>query len=153
MPSDTKAKGIRMFSTLKIAHVAHLVGLKVFTAKTVVGLGMVAGTAATGYMVSGDTQDDYIDRTILLINHAVAAEPSVMGSASLMPDVGMHRRVNTDLATGLATLAQAQVTLMPASRLRLHTGPIGGASSAGDLITERRAVETRRIRQPSAIGN
>ena len=125
-----------MFSTLKIAHVAHLVGLKVFTAKIAVGLGMVAGTAATGYVISGDTPDDYIDRTILLINHAVAAEPGVTGSAPLMADVGMHPRAGTDLASGLAPLARAPVTLMPASRLRLHTGPIGEASGTGDLGTE-----------------
>lgn len=126
-----------MFSTLKIAHVAHLVGLKVFTAKTVVGLGMVAGTAATGYVISDHPPDDYIDRTILLINHAVAAESGVMDSAFAMADVGLYPHEVSHLA--------------PVSRLKLDTGPIGVAHGAGDMNTRQRAVDTSEISQPSTI--
>ena len=142
-----------MFSNLKIAHAVHLVSLKVFTAKTVVELGMVVGTAATCYVISGNTLDDYIDRTILLIDHEVAAHSDLTGSGSLMADVGMHPRTGTDLATGFAPLAQAPEKLFPASWHRLDTGPIGEARGTGDLVTEQRAAHGSASSQPSAMGN
>ncbi len=111
-----------MFSTLKIAHVAHMVGLKVFTAKTVVGLGMVAGTAATGYMINGNAPDDYIERTILLINHAMTAGPGVTGSASLMDEFGVYPRAGIDLALAPAMPVPASL-LQPDTRPSLQKPP------------------------------
>ena len=65
-----------MLSTIKIAQLAHAGALKVFAAKTAIGVGMIAGTAATGFVAYTGLPPDYLSGASELINKAVMAEAS-----------------------------------------------------------------------------
>lgn len=139
-----------MFSTLKLAHAAHVIALKVFTAKAVVGLGMIAGTAATGYVVTENIRDDYIDRALLLIDHAVGGSG---GSGAALLDNGARQRraagpraANNPVAG--ATGASRQVprpALQPNTLSILRDGIIGR-----DMTAAQDDDDMRVVRQPSA---
>ncbi len=70
-----------MLSTVKIAQLAHVGALKVFAAKTAIGAGMIAGTAATGFVAYTGLPPDYLSGASELINRAVMTEASTTADA------------------------------------------------------------------------
>jgi hypothetical protein len=74
-----------MLSTVKIAQFAHVGAMKLLVAKTVVGAGMIAGTAATGLVAYTGLPPDYLNGVSELINNAVMAETSDAAPVAL-PD-------------------------------------------------------------------
>ncbi|MBC7574848.1 MAG: hypothetical protein H7244_10975 [Herminiimonas sp.] len=70
-----------MLSTVKIAQLAHVGALKIFAAKTAIGAGMIAGTAATGFVAYTGLPPDYLSGASELINRAVMTEASTTAGA------------------------------------------------------------------------
>ena len=63
-----------MIASLKVAKVAHLALLKLATAKSVIGVGVLVGSAATGLVATDILGPDYITGAAVLINQSVDAE-------------------------------------------------------------------------------
>lgn len=81
-----------MFAGVKIANVAHLALLKIAAAKSVVGVGVLVGGAATGLIVTDSLQPDYVNGTMALINLAVDAEAGRAEPASSIGPVSAAPR-------------------------------------------------------------
>ena len=63
-----------MITSLKIAKLTHLAALKISAAKSVIGIGVLMASTATGIVVTEQVEPDYVDAAVSLISKAVDTE-------------------------------------------------------------------------------
>ncbi|MBC7415294.1 MAG: hypothetical protein H7327_10205 [Herminiimonas sp.] len=96
-----------MLTTLKTAHVAHLVAAKVLSSKVIVGVGMVAGAAAAGFVSEIGLPADYTSSMMELINQSVQAEmPAALPTSGASASSGSHGGPGIDGAEALQDIPQ-----------------------------------------------
>lgn len=97
-----------MIASLKVAKVAHLALLKLATAKSVIGVGVLVGSAATGLVTTDILGPDYITGAAVLINQAVDAEGAL--PAAVPRTWNSEKRSAIDGDTATAGIPQLVVT-------------------------------------------
>jgi hypothetical protein len=132
-----------MLSTVKIAQFAHVGAMKFLAAKTVIGAGMIAGTAATGLVAYTGLPPDYLNGASELINNAVMAESS--GAApSMRTDADRSGDPQAARPREGASIAPAAVSV-----LRMDTAE---ADVPQVVITARRMTLTEKLAYDSKHG-
>jgi hypothetical protein len=66
-----------MIASLKVANVAYLALLKLAAAKSLIGVGVLVGGAATGLVATDALGPDYVNGATLLINQSIDAEAGI----------------------------------------------------------------------------
>lgn len=89
----------KMIASLKVAKVVHLALLKLATAKSVIGVGVLVGSAATGLVATDILGPDYITGAAVLINQAVDAEGGLPAAVPHTRDFEMRSAIDGETAT------------------------------------------------------
>ena len=119
-----------MFASIKFANVAHLAALKIAATKSVVGVGILVGSAATGLVVTESLEPDYLSGAAALIKQAVDTEAGIPDNDHVG---GGHIRNHSD----------ARVDFIPAT----------GSGMAQVIITGHRMNQNEKLAYDREIGD
>lgn len=101
-----------MFTAMKGAHVAHVIAAKVLSTKALIGMGMVAGTVATGIVAETELAPDYPAHAIDWVNRSLEADvsfSSIFPTGAIEAAAVPPRLPVPEISVRLASVAQSRM--------------------------------------------